>query len=141
TLALIFVIPQNAAPVAADSGTNTAATLPNSASFLPERLADYRREQLPAFVYFTADWCITCKVNEAGALADADVIQAFSDVGVRTLVGDWTRADPVITAALEGYGRAGVPLYVYYAPGEEARILPQLLSSDALVRMVYEEEV
>jgi thiol:disulfide interchange protein len=30
-----------------------------------------------AFVYFTADWCLTCKVNEAGAINRDEVLDAF----------------------------------------------------------------
>jgi hypothetical protein len=41
----------------------------------------------PVFLYFTADWCITCKVNESGALASAQVASAFSARGVRVLEG------------------------------------------------------
>jgi DsbC/DsbD-like thiol-disulfide interchange protein/cytochrome c biogenesis protein CcdA len=35
-----------------------------SAAFDEARLEDLRRQQRPVFAYFTADWCITCKVNE-----------------------------------------------------------------------------
>ena len=45
------------------------------------------------------------------------------------LKGDWTNRDPRIAAALAEHGRAGVPLYLLYAPGAaEPKILPQLLT-------------
>ena len=31
----------------------------------------------PVFVYFTADWCLTCKVNEAAAIDRDEVREAF----------------------------------------------------------------
>ncbi|MGB7405960.1 MAG: thiol:disulfide interchange protein, partial [Pacificimonas sp.] len=76
-----------------------------------------------------------CKVNEKGALSSGTVAAAFDAAGVETLVGDWTSADPVITEFLGRHGRAGVPLYLYYAPGEDAQILPQLLSIDILTAL------
>ena len=41
--------------------------------------------------------------------------------GVKVLAGDWTNGDPAITRFLESRGRAGVPLYLWYAPGKPAR--------------------
>src|SRR5205814_4054811 len=51
----------------------------------------------PAFVYFTADWCLTCKVNEAAAIDRSEVREAFKAAGVTVLAGDWTNGDPAIT--------------------------------------------
>jgi len=96
--------------------------------FSEARLAELRTAGIPAFVYFTADWCLTCKVNERGALARAEVAESFRARGVRVLVGDWTRGDPAIGRFLEHHGRSGVPLYLYYPPAGEAEILPQILT-------------
>jgi len=87
----------------------------------------------PAFVYFTADWCLTCKANEAGAI-DRDVTQeAFREAKVQAFVGDWTNGDPAIGRFLESRGRAGVPLYLWYAPGAaEPEELPQILTPSML---------
>ena len=84
------------------------------------------------FVYFTADWCITCKVNEKTALNKAVVAKAFADKNIQVLVGDWTNPDDEIAKILKRFGRVGVPLYLYYPAGEtsvdDAIILPQLLT-------------
>ena len=83
----------------------------------------------PVFVYFTADWCLTCKANEAAAIERDSVQDAFRKAGVKVLVGDWTNGDPAITRFLESRGRAGVPLYLWYAPGNaEPEELPQILT-------------
>ena len=50
----------------------------------------------PAFVYFTADWCITCKVNERGTLASESVRTTFEELEVRVFKGDWTQRDAAI---------------------------------------------
>jgi DsbC/DsbD-like thiol-disulfide interchange protein/cytochrome c biogenesis protein CcdA len=82
----------------------------------------------PVFVYFTADWCLTCKANEAAAIDRQEVRDAFRTGGVKVLAGDWTSGDPTITRFLEAHGRAGVPYYLWYAPGQPPEELPQLLT-------------
>ncbi|WP_240913766.1 thioredoxin family protein [Sphingomonas sp. HDW15A] len=83
----------------------------------------------PVFVYFTADWCLTCKANEVGSIDRDSTRKAFERAGVVTLVGDWTDGDPAITRFLESRGRAGVPLYLWYEPGgAEPEELPQVIT-------------
>src|SRR5690606_2709800 len=97
--------------------------------FTPETLAALRATGTPVFIDFTADWCITCKVNERVALSKPEVSAAFLEKGVVALKADWTNSDEAVTAALEGYGRNSIPLYVYYPAGgeEDYKILPQVL--------------
>jgi thiol:disulfide interchange protein len=88
----------------------------------------------PAFVYFTADWCLSCKANEAAAIDRSETQRSFKEAGVETFVGDWTNGDPGIGRFLESRGRAGVPLYLWYAPGKaEPEELPQILTPRMLV--------
>ena len=98
-----------------------------------QRVAALRIEGRPAFVYFTADWCLSCKVNEANAI-DRDAVQdAFKQAGVEVLAADWTNGDATITRFLESRGRAGVPLYLWYEPGTgEPEELPQILTPAVL---------
>ncbi len=100
-------------------------------------LEELRAEQQPVFAYFTADWCITCKVNEGVALKSDKVKEYFSREGVQVVVGDWTNEDPEITELLQRHGRAGVPLYLYFKPGSgEAVVLPQLLTPDLVIEAI-----
>jgi thiol:disulfide interchange protein len=100
------------------------------------KLDGLRAANKPVFLYFTADWCLTCKANEAAAIDRAETRAAFDRAGVTVMVGDWTSADPAITRFLESQGRSGVPLYLWYAPGKEARTLPQLLTPATLTGLV-----
>jgi thiol:disulfide interchange protein len=84
-------------------------------------------------LYFTADWCLTCKANEVAAIDRKEVRDAFKAADVRVLAGDWTNGDPAITRFLESRGRAGVPLYLWYEPGREAEELPQVLTPGMLI--------
>jgi thiol:disulfide interchange protein len=87
----------------------------------------------PIFVYFTADWCLTCKVNEAAAIDREEVRDAFKKADVKVLAGDWTNGDPAITRFLESRGRAGVPYYLWYAPAQQPEELPQILTPSMLI--------
>lgn len=103
-------------------------------TFSREALAEARASDKPVFVWFTADWCVTCKVNEAAAIERESVREAFAAAGVVTMVGDWTLRDAEITAFLTEQGAAGVPLYLWYAPGASApEQLPQVLTPDLLI--------
>jgi DsbC/DsbD-like thiol-disulfide interchange protein/cytochrome c biogenesis protein CcdA len=121
-LAVAF-LPTASAPAEARTGGSLQAE-----PFSEARLAQLRGEGRPVFVYFTADWCLTCKVNEAAVLDRDEVAGAFRDRNVAVLVGDWTRGDAAIGRFLEAQGRSGVPLYLWYAPGKPARVLPQILT-------------
>ncbi len=101
-------------------------------------LAKARAAGKPVFVWFTADWCLTCKVNERVAIERESTHEAFARAGVVALVGDWTRRDPVITRFLDRQGAAGVPLYLWYPPGRDAEVLPQVLTPDELVSRAQE---
>jgi len=101
------------------------------------RLAALRAARRPVFLYFTADWCLTCKVNEANAIDAEDVRRAFDRAKVAVMVGDWTDADPTISRFLEAHGRSGVPLYLYYAPrAAQPQVLPQILTPATLTGLV-----
>jgi thiol:disulfide interchange protein len=107
--------------------------IPGAEPWSEARVASYVREGKPVFVYFTADWCLTCKANEAAAIDRAEVRDVFKQHGVKVLAGDWTNGDPAITRFLERRGRAGVPLYLWYAPGKEPEELPQVLLPSTLI--------
>ena len=87
----------------------------------------------PVFLDVTADWCITCKFNESRVLYSPDIQALFEQQGVFYLVADWTNENPEITRLLHRYQRAGIPLYLYFAPGESSPIiLPQILTKKML---------
>ncbi|NNM72691.1 protein-disulfide reductase DsbD family protein [Enterovirga aerilata] len=101
--------------------------------FTQARLDQLRAEGRPVFVNMTAAWCITCIVNERTALSTEAVQQAFRSRQVAYLKGDWTNRNPEITRLLEQHGRSGVPLYVFYPPGGEPVVLPQILTQATVI--------
>lgn len=111
------------------AGGTAEAGLLNARPFSEAALASARAAGKPVFAYFTADWCLTCKVNEAAAIEREETRAAFAKAGVVVLRGDWTRRDPAITGYLTAQGAAGVPLYMWYpAGGGAAQQLPQVLT-------------
>jgi len=115
------------------AGTGAARATANAEVWSDAKVASLVAERRPVFVYFTADWCLTCKVNEAAAIDRGEVRDAFKRAGVTVLAGDWTNGDPAITRFLESRGRAGVPLYLWYAPGQAPEELPQVLTPAMLI--------
>ncbi len=110
-----------------------APTIGGVEPFTEKRLAELRRAGTPVFVDFTADWCLTCKVNEKVAIERPATRDAFEKAGVVTLRGDWTNGDPIITRFLSRQGRNSIPFYLFVAPGKPPEIMPQLLTSKMLV--------
>ncbi len=101
--------------------------------FSETALAKARASGKPVFAWFTADWCLICKVNEQVAIERVETRAAFARAGVIVLRGDWTRRDPAITHFLTTQGAAGVPLYLWYPAGGGApQQLPQVLTPGIL---------
>ena len=99
-----------------------------------DTLKQLRAEGKPVLVNMTADWCITCLVNERVALNTESSKAALALYDVTYLKGDWTLRDAAITEYLRLYQRDGVPLYVLYWPGQPPEVLPQILTPDTLAQ-------
>jgi DsbC/DsbD-like thiol-disulfide interchange protein/cytochrome c biogenesis protein CcdA len=121
---VIIVVPQP---------SRSTARVAGAEPWSEARVASYLQQGHPVFVYFTADWCLSCKVNEATSIDRDEVRDVFKKAGVKVVVGDWTNGDPAITRFLESQGRAGVPLYLWYAPGKPVEQLPQVLTPSMLI--------
>jgi len=103
--------------------------------FDEERIAKTLAAGKPVFVDFTADWCITCKVNERTVLAQEPVLEAIAENDVVMFKADWTRRDERIRAILARYNKGGVPMYLVYSPSrpETPEVLPELLTESLVI--------
>jgi thiol:disulfide interchange protein len=99
--------------------------------FSVEQLDTYLRGTSPVFIDFTAEWCLTCKVNEKTVLADESVIEKFKSTGMIPIRADWTSRNPTITKLLAKFGRSGVPLYVIFPAGKPGQpiVLPEVITT------------
>ena len=134
-VAAFVVAAVNPAAAARGSDATDAPAGLAAAPFTEAALARLAASHTPTFVYFTADWCLTCKVNERGALSDPAVAAAFRARGVKTLVGDWTSNDPDLGRFIRAHNRAGVPLYLFYHADGRVEALPQVLTAGELARL------
>ena len=119
----VFVIPKAVVP-AVEWGSDHDAALATAA-----------RTGKPTIIDFTADWCLTCKVNERTVLAQASVRQAMERLNVVPLKADYTRRDPEIGQWLKRFGKAGVPFYLVI-PGDTSQApiaMPEFITPSSVV--------
>jgi thiol:disulfide interchange protein DsbD len=117
----------------------------NWSNFTPETLEELLEGDSPVFTNMTANWCITCKVNEKIALNTETIHELFANSNIEYLKGDWTNQNAEITQYLNKYDRQGVPLYVYYGPRNtqtgmrpEPVVLPQILTAGLVKKAITE---
>ena len=96
----------------------------------PEAVAQARAAGKPVLVDFTADWCLTCQVNKKIAIEIPSVRQKLKEINAVALVGDYTHFPDSITAELNRFNRAGVPLVLVYPKTADAEpiVLPAILT-------------
>ena len=133
TVTGLTLLPLEPTPVTGASATTTRDA--SGIDWRPWDPAEIERERAaghPVFVDFTADWCITCKVNETVVLSDDAIADALELGGFVSFKADWTRYDEAIREELAAHGRAGVPMYLVYPRGGtgEAKLLSELLTLD-----------
>ena len=96
----------------------------------PEAVAQARAAGRPVLVDFTANWCLTCQVNKKIAIEIPSVRKKLKEINAVALVGDYTHFPDSITAELNRFNRAGVPLVLVYPknPDAEPMVLPAVLT-------------
>jgi thiol:disulfide interchange protein DsbD len=129
----------NATPVGTATTSATGRTTESGLAWQPftdSTLRAARQSGAVVMLDVTADWCLTCKVNERVAFGSERVRAALDSGNVQLLRADWTSRSPEITRLINGFGRSGVPVVVLFPPGErsEAVMLPTLLTPGIVIR-------
>ena len=94
-----------------------------------QRLRELRNSNQIVFLNFTADWCITCKLNKALVLENKQVSEIFKKNNVKVLVLDWTKPNENIKKFLTKKERYGIPYNEIYGPSlPDGKILSELLT-------------
>ena len=98
-------------------------------------VAQARAEGRPVFVDFTADWCLTCQANKKTSIEIASVRAKLKEINAVALLGDYTRVPEAMTAELNRFGRAGVPLVLVYPKNPNATpiVLPEVLTPNIVL--------
>jgi thiol:disulfide interchange protein DsbD len=116
--------------------TDTGAAIPHSKDGIAwqrwshEAVSKARVEGRVVFVDFTADWCLTCKANMKSSINIPSTRAKLKEINAVPLLGDYTKFPPVISAELQKFQRAGVPLVLVY-PKDASKppiVLPELLT-------------
>lgn len=113
--------------------TNTLVQQMNTYQYNSEQLQNLLNQKRKVFVYATAAWCITCKMNESIAINTKEVQDFFKQHHIVVMKADWTNKNDAILRYLQSFNRAGVPLYVYYPGSGKAIVLPQILTRSVLI--------
>lgn len=133
---LLDLAPAEAAATCDDGEVRTSLDFADEVPWQPfteERVAALAGR--PVFIDFTADWCLSCKVNERVVLETAPVRAAMAEHGIVPLKADWTRRDPTITEWLRRHNKAGVPFYLVLPADPEAApiALPEVITPKMVI--------
>jgi len=107
-------------------------------NYNPALIKDFAKMKRTVFIDVTADWCLTCKANEAAVLDDDDFRHAMDSLNVALVKADWTRETPEVNALLKSLKKSGVPAYVIYPEGDVSRqiVLSEILTTDDIVEQI-----
>lgn len=106
--------------------------------YSPQLVAEFAKAGRTIFIDVTADWCLTCKANEAAVLSDPALLQKLDSAGVVRMKADWTRETPEVNELLYSMGKSGVPAYAIYPKGDKSKqvVLPELLTSGLILEAI-----
>jgi thiol:disulfide interchange protein DsbD len=108
-------------------------------SFSPKKLDSLQSEGIAVWVNGTAEWCITCKVNEKIVFENEKIKELFAKNGIVKMRADYTNSNREALMLFEKYGRGGVPFDLFLNSRREAILLPELLTVDDVIKAVYAE--
>ena len=80
------------------------------------------------FMDFTAEWCLTCKVNKKLVLETDGFDELKKKYDIVLMRADWTKRDDNITQYLKRYGAVGVPAYFVQKTNGEIVFLGETIS-------------
>jgi len=102
-------------------------------TYSPDRLETLLQAGTPVFIDFTADWCLTCKANEAAAIETTQVGDAIRARMVIAIKADKTEPNAPVDDLLRQLGNsaASIPFYAVFPAGRptEPVLLDGLYSS------------
>ena len=106
--------------------------------YSPALIEEFAKAKRTVFIDATADWCLTCKTNEAAVLNRDEFRRAMDSLGVALVKADWTRETPEVNALLKSMHKSGVPAYAIYPAGDASKqiVLPELLTTATIVEKI-----
>ena len=102
--------------------------------FTQAKLAQLRAEGKTVMIDFTADWCLTCKLNLASAIETEKVSTLIKQNKVVPLLADWTDPNDEIKKKLAELKSASIPLLAIYPPNSEPIVLRDSLLESTVIK-------
>lgn len=100
-------------------------------NFSDEQYASYKQENSPFILLVTADWCVTCKLNEINVIYQEDIIKLLQEQNIAGLKIDITKANSeyadIANKLLKEHNQAGIPLAILYRNGK-TNLFPIILT-------------
>lgn len=91
--------------------------------YSPAALAAARAQGKTVLVDFTANWCLTCKLNLRAAINRAKVRDLIKENNVVPLLADWTDKNDEIKRSLAELNSLSIPLMAIYPANPDAEVL------------------
>lgn len=101
--------------------------------FSEAKLAQLRSEGKTVMIDFTADWCLTCKLNLASAIETERVAALIKENKVVPLLADWTDPSDEIKKKLAELKSASIPVLAIYPPNAEPIVLRDSLLESTVI--------
>lgn len=128
TISLLVLLPILSASYEYIKKTN-APPPPMNMQMLSSTIKADLKAQRVVIVDVTADWCLTCKVNEVLVLNTEHMKNLIKTNNVDFIKIDWTSRAPQVYEYLKSFNRNGIPFYVVYGPHlPYGQVLPQILT-------------
>ena len=103
---------------------------------MPEIDAAVRQGQT-VIVAVGADWCLTCKYNDAVVFDLPSVNERITAPGVKFIRVDWTNYNEQVLKFMEKYRRSGLPFYILFSPlAPDGIVLPEILNDNELNALI-----
>lgn len=84
-----------------------------------------------------ADWCLTCKYNDAAVFDLPSVSERMSSPDIKFIRVDWTNYNDEVLRFMEKYRRSGLPFYILFSPlAPDGIVLPEILNDGDLNNLI-----
>ena len=107
--------------------------------FSLELLENLNSQNIPLFINIYADWCTTCKINDAIIFSSKEIEDFFAENGIIMLKGDFTQYNSEIAIRMKEYNKTGVPVYAYYHCAKDYKnpvFFPEILTKQAIIKKI-----
>lgn len=97
--------------------------------FAPDRIVWHLEQGKTVLVVVSADWCLSCLVNDQWVFNQPEVRQWRQSADVVAMRGDWSQPDESIREFLARFDRQALPFAILFTPSApEGMLLSELLT-------------